>query len=181
MSKTVWHITMSLDGYIAGPDHAMEWAFGHAEHSPLADDIRDSTGAILGGRGWYDGATAHHDGVAGIYGGDWTGPVFVLTHRPAELARDETVTALGGPLGGALATAREAAGGLAVGIFGANLARQCIEADALDEIVVHVAPVLLGDGIRLYGDGAPQVALERCDLAESGQLSDLRFRVVREG
>ncbi|MGH8984963.1 MAG: dihydrofolate reductase family protein [Acidimicrobiia bacterium] len=80
----------------------------------------------------------------------------------------------------ALATARTVAGSKNVGVFGANTASQCVQAGLLDEIVVHVAPVLLGDGIRLYGGpGAERVALERTAVEESGQLTDLRFRVVK--
>jgi len=57
---------------------------------------------------------------------------------------------------------------------------QCLDAGLVDEIVVHLAPVLLDDGIRLYGEpGFRQIGLERTALAQSGQLSDLRFRVVK--
>jgi hypothetical protein len=83
MSKTTWHITMSLDGFIAGPDHSMDWAFGHGDApNSIADSVRAGTGAILAGRAWHDVAMERYDGVAGIYGGAWSGPVFVLTHRP---------------------------------------------------------------------------------------------------
>jgi riboflavin biosynthesis pyrimidine reductase len=64
-------------------------------------------------------------------------------------------------------------------IFGANTARQCLDAGLLDEIVVHVVPVLLGDGVRLHGGpGVGQVDLERTAISQSGQLTDLRFRVA---
>jgi dihydrofolate reductase len=179
VAKTIWHTMMSLDGFIAGPSDSMDWAFGHGGHSALADDTRDATGAILAGRRWYDVASERYDGVNGIYGGAWTGPVFVLTHRPEELAEDDSVTAVSGPLERALKVATEAAGGLAVGIFGADVARQCLEADEVDEIVVHVAPVLLGDGVRLYGGGAPRVDLERIDHPDGEQVMDLRYRVRR--
>ncbi len=65
-------------------------------------------------------------------------------------------------------------------IFGANTARQCLDAGLLDEIVIHLAPVLLGDGIRLHGGpGVGRVDLERTALAQAGQLTDLRFRVTK--
>jgi dihydrofolate reductase len=180
MSKVTWHITMSLDGFIAGPDDEMEWAFAHGdEPNPIADRVMTSTGAILAGRRWHDVAMRRYDGVAGIYGGAWSGPVFVLTHRPEERP-GEGVTFLSGGVEDAVATARAAAGGRDIEIFGANLAAQCIEAGLLDEVVVHVAPVLLGDGVRLYGaPGANRVTLERIELASSGQLTSMRFRVVR--
>jgi hypothetical protein len=69
---------------------------------------------------------------------------------------------------------------LDVGIFGASLSRQCLQAGLLDEIVIHLAPVLLGGGIRLYGsDGDQRIELERVSLGEADQLTDLRFRVVK--
>jgi dihydrofolate reductase len=107
--------------------------------------------------------------------------VLVLTHRPQDASPDPEIRFVSGPIEDAVATAREAAGGAGrVGIFGAGVARQCIDADLLDEVVVHIAPVLLGDGVRLYGgSGARMVALERTALAESGQVTDLRFRVRR--
>jgi riboflavin biosynthesis pyrimidine reductase len=61
-----------------------------------------------------------------------------------------------------------------------SIARQCIERRLLDEIAVHLAPVLLGEGVRFYeAPGVGQIRLERTDLANPGQITDLRFRVVR--
>ena len=95
MSKVVWHVTMSLDGFIAGPDHAMEWARDvPSGPNELAAEVMHSTGAILGGRGWYDAAARKYDGVDGIYGGAWSGPVFVLTHRVGEAPDDPKATFL---------------------------------------------------------------------------------------
>jgi dihydrofolate reductase len=177
--EVVWHVTMSVDGFITGPDDAMDWALGY-EASPLGRQVMESTGAILAGRRWYDVATDRYDGVEGIYGGAWTGPVFVLTHRPAGV-QDASVTFLSDRVEEAVRTARAAAGDKNLEIFGADTARQCLKAGLVDEIVIHLAPVLLGDGVRLYGGGrgAGSVDLERIDVAESGQLTDLRFRVVR--
>ncbi|HMG65294.1 MAG TPA: dihydrofolate reductase family protein, partial [Streptosporangiaceae bacterium] len=64
-------------------------------------------------------------------------------------------------------------------VFGANTARQCLEAGLLDEILVHLAPVLLGDGVRLVSGPALGAALERIEVTETGQLTDLRFRIVK--
>jgi dihydrofolate reductase len=178
MSNVIWHVTMSVDGFIAGPGDSMDWAFAAGGANAIADDVREKTGAIVAGRRWYDVATSKYGGTGGIYGGAWSGPVFVLTHRPAP--DDPSVTFLSDGIRSAVATAREAAGGESVGIFGANVARQTIEAGLLDEIVIHLAPVLLGDGVRLYGGrGAGRVNLERTAVAESGQVVDLRFRVAK--
>ena len=81
-----------------------------------------------------------------------------------------------------MATAKRAAGEKDLEIFGANVAAQCLSAGLIDEVVVHVAPVLLGDGVRLYGGtapGQPRVELERVELDESGQQTSLRFCVRR--
>jgi dihydrofolate reductase len=179
-SEVVWHVTMSLDGFIAGPDHAMEWAFEHGAPSRIADEVRTTTGVILGGRGWYDAATSRYDGVDGIYGGAWTGPVFVLTHRPPPQPGPSRVTFLEGDITDAVTVARGAANGRNLEIFGAGTARQCLDAGLIDEIVIHLAPLLLGDGVRLYGGpGGGRVDLERSDLEPSGPVTDLRFRVRR--
>jgi dihydrofolate reductase len=185
VSKVVWHITMSLDGFIAGRDDAMEWAFDSwegTESNPLADEMLRSTGAVLAGRRWLDAASGRYGGAAGIYGGKWKGPVFVLTHRASDHdVSDPGVTLLTGEVDDAVETARNAAGDKNLEIFGANLASQCLARGLIDEIVVHVAPVLLGDGVRLYGeaDDRGQVNLELVDRVESGQLQSLRFRVKR--
>jgi dihydrofolate reductase len=171
MTKLIWHITMSVDGFIAGPDDYMDWAFRVPTRSPLADEMKETTGAVLGGRKWWDGAAAKHDGVRGIYGGQWTGPVFVLTTHPEDAPEDPAVTPLSGSLEQAVATAQDAAGGKNVQVFGANLAQQCLDAGLLDEIVIHVAPVLLGEGVRLYGPGK-EVELD-------GSMTDLHYTVPK--
>jgi dihydrofolate reductase len=181
MSPVVWHITMSLDGFIAGPDDAMEWAFRSSGPSRIADEVMSSTGAILAGRRWHDVATARYSGRRGIYGGKWDGPVFVLTHNPPDEPDDPGITFLEGSLEEAVATAKQAAGEKNLEIFGANLAAQCLDAGLIEEIVVHLAPVLLGDGVRLYGVAGKRrpVELERTELDESGELTSLRYRVKR--
>jgi dihydrofolate reductase len=180
VSSVIWHTMMSLDGFIAGPDDTMDWAFRHGGRSALADETRDSIGAILAGRRWYDVASARYDGVAGIYGGAWTGPVLVLTHRPDDAPDDPTVTFLSEGIEDAVATARAAADGGAVNVFGAKTAGQVVRAGLLDEIVVHIAPVLLGDGVRFYGaPGTAPVVLERVEARGSEQVIDVRYRVRR--
>jgi len=190
MSNVIWHITMSLDGFIAGPDHSMDWAVREwsddgtntrdieVDRSAIADEVLRSAGAILGGRTWYDVAQRFYEGVNGIYGGEWRGPVFVLTHRPPEEAADESATFLSVPLADAVATAGAAANGKNVVIFGANLALQCLREGLLDEIVIHLAPVLLGAGVRLYESiDTDPIVVTRTEVAVTGQLTDLRFRV----
>ena len=136
-------------------------------------------GAILAGRRWYELAIERWDGVDGIYGGAYEGDVFVLTHRPPEDSADPRIRFISDGIETAVATAQAAAGDKDVGIFGASLSRQCLGAGLLDEIVLHVAPVLLGGGVRLLRDeGSRPIELERISVGEAEQLTDLRFRVV---
>lgn len=185
MSQVVWHVSMSLDGFIAGPDDSMQWVFDFFEDegpNRLADEVMHSTGAILAGRRWLDVASEKYSGRQGIYGGAWDGPVFVLTHRAADHdVSDPGITLLTTDVEDAVSTAKDAAGGKNLEIFGANLASQCLAKGLIDEIVVHVIPVLLGDGVRLYGesDDRGTIELELTDRAESGQVQSLRFRVRR--
>jgi riboflavin biosynthesis pyrimidine reductase len=77
--------------------------------------------------------------------------------------------------------AKEAAGGANVVILGANVAKQALEADLVDEVLVHLTPVLLGDGVRLFSrPGGSPIRLERTSLRETGQLAALRFRVRKD-
>jgi dihydrofolate reductase len=193
MSSVIWHVTMSLDGFIAGRDGAMDWVVAQwseggertrdieVQRSTVADEVLRRAGAILGGRRWYDVAVGKFGGYNGIYAGQWTGPVFVLTHRPPNADHHPAITFLSGDLTDALATATGAAAGKDVIVFGANLAVQCLRAGLLDEIVIHLVPVLLGNGVRLIDtpDLSP-VALERTLVATSGQITDLRFAVRRK-
>jgi dihydrofolate reductase len=182
--KVLWHVTMSLDGFIAGRDDAMDWLSmdwlsGHSSSSH-GEEVIQTTGAILAGRRWYDLAMTRFGGLAGIYGGKWTGPVLVLTHRPTDAADDPAITFLSDGIRGAVATALAAAEGKNVVLFGANIPQQCLVEGLVDEIVIHLAPLLLGDGIRLFGGpGTDRVHLERLSLAPSGQLTDFRFRVLK--
>ena len=178
MNSLVWHVTMSLDGFIAGPDDSMQWAFDAFDPDRAFAESVQTIGAIVGGRSWYDVATAHYDGLAGIFGGAWEGPVFVLTHRPPDPSADTTVTFLTDGLDAALEIARRAAGDLDVEVFGADIARQCLAAGYLDEIAVHIAPVMLGDGVRLYDvPGTAPVHLYRTEVSHTGQVVNLRFFV----
>jgi dihydrofolate reductase len=178
MAAVVWHVTMSLDGFIAGPDDAMDWVFDYfsEESNETAGEVIETTGAIIMGRHTYEVEDRNRPG---IYGGAWTGPYFVLTHEPPAVVPDwMTGTFINEEIQTAVARATEAAGGENVGILGANLAKQCLERGLLDEIIIHLAPVLLGDGVRLFAasDGK-RVRLEPTDVTRTGPLTDLRFRV----
>jgi dihydrofolate reductase len=182
--KILWHTTMSLDGFVAGPDDSMDWAYSEdVGASDVGSAVARTTGAIVAGRRWYDLGLTRPNWAP--YGGAWHGPMFILTHRPpvepAKIGVDLSVTFLTGNIGDAIAVARKAAAGKDVVIFGPTIARECIEAGVLDEILVHVVPVLVGTGIRFFDRPgiAELVRLRRTELGESGQLTDLRFEVLR--
>jgi dihydrofolate reductase len=179
MNKVVWHASMSLDGFIAGADHAMDWIFEYPTPEVAWETMR-ATGAMLAGRNTYNVGVRDVGKPNGApYGGAWSGPVFVLTHQPPAHA-DPTITFLACDIREAVATGRQAAGDKNLEVLGANVARQCIEAGLLDEVVVHILPVLLGDGVPLYErlDGAP-VRLERTEFDTSTQVTAFRFRVCK--
>jgi dihydrofolate reductase len=172
-----WHVVMSLDGYIAAPNDDMSWVFDSWGPSATVQEILASTGAIVMGRRTYE---VEDRDRPGIYGGMWSGPLFVVTHRPPATVPEWMTGTFVDGVEDAVAQARSAAGERTVGLLGASVARQCLQAGLLEEIVVQVAPVMLGDGIRLFGpaDGR-RIKLEKTAVTESGRLTDLRFRVLR--
>lgn len=99
MATVLVHTTMSLDGFIAGPDHEMDWIFEHPGQGPaaLVDEVIESTGAILGGRRGYEvGRRAEPSETSKPFGGLWSGPIFVLTHQPPEDESDPAYTFVSG-------------------------------------------------------------------------------------
>jgi dihydrofolate reductase len=177
--NVVVQAAMSLDGFIAGPEHSMDWVFEYTTPAEIPDLIK-ATGAMLSGRNTYDVGERDAGKISGeAYGGAWNGPMFVLTDRPPERPRPG-VTFLSGDIVAAVAAAKQAAGHKDLIVLGADVVRQCFECELVDEIQVMVLPVLLGDGVRLYGaDGAARVNLEPAGCEESGAVTFLRYRVTK--
>jgi dihydrofolate reductase len=173
------HRTMSLDGYVASPDHGMDWIFEHAGPDDTAGIIA-ATGAILAGRRTYEvGRRDAGKPSSGPYGGAWSGPIFVLTNDP-EPPDDPSVTFLATDIRDAVATGIEAAGGKKLELFGTDVSVQAFEHDLVDEVLVHIAPVLLGDGIPLYrAERGRRVDLEPVET-RTGAVTTLRYRVRRD-
>ncbi|QFU90465.1 dihydrofolate reductase family protein [Amycolatopsis sp. YIM 10] len=175
MSKLLYSASMSLDGFIAGPGGDMSWLTEHLGPEPAVDDLIPRIGAILAGKRTFGGDDPHRDDpekAGQAFGGGWSGPQFVLTHHaPPVPAPGVTFV---DDLAKAIAMAKGAAGDKYVNVLGADVARQCLAAGELDEILVFVVPVLLGDGVRLFGHpGGTNIRLE--PIGESG----LWFRVAR--
>ena len=201
MVKIHVSLSMSLDGFITGPnprpaepmgdggERLHEWMAGMADFRERGDtsnadaevlrELSSRTGALLMGRTMFDAGEVPwgDDPPFGM-------PVFVLTHRPRETVTKQggtTYTFVTDGLEAALEQAKAAAGGKDVGLVGgANLAQQCLRAGILDEIQIHLVPVLLGACTRLFDHlGAEPIELERTRVVESPvSVTHLSFRVV---
>ena len=169
--KVVVNRAMSLDGFIAGPDHAMDWIIEFATQFTFPE-IMAATGAMLVGRNTYEVGKRMSHGDASYDGG----PVFVLTHRPPD-EPDPGVTFLTGDLAEALDTARAAAGGKHVEVLGADVATQCLRRGLVDEVLVYLLPVLMGDGVRFSTSDLGRIDLEPFATEQSGPVTMHRFRV----
>jgi dihydrofolate reductase len=186
MAKVVLFMAMSLDGFIAGPDDTVsqpagrggERLFAWSDHEATSKAVHaeyDATGAVLAGRRTYDLVNGwggdHHDGV----------PMFILTHEPpGEVPQGAgTYTFVTDGVESAVAQAKAAAGNKDVLLHGADITQQCLRAGLLDEMVIHLIPVLLGDGRRLFDHlGGDHIELELIHLREASQAIHLRYRIV---
>jgi dihydrofolate reductase len=173
--KVLWHFTMSLDGFVAGPGHGMDWMSGLTNRPGLEAEYAATTGAVLGGRDGWDAFSGSRPYGGG--GEPWPGRVFVLTHHPEDATPADDVTFLSCDVAEAVRIALEAAGGGNVEVLSASIGAQLIERGLIDEIDLHIAPVLLGDGVRLFDrpGGRPVPLLRVHDGAPNAELN-VRFR-----
>lgn len=169
-SKILMHFTMSLDGFVAGPNHTMGWMTGTARPGLIEEYIK-TTGAVIGGRDGWD--IVQHSRP---YGGAWQGPIFILTHHPEDAAPADAVTFLNCDVTEAAQTALQAAEGKNVEILSPSIGRQLLERNLIDEIDLHIAPVFLGAGIRLFDnpDGEP-IKLSLLNGSEPSSIVNLRY------
>ena len=179
MAKMLYSATMSLDGFIAGADGDMSWLTAYLGPDPTVDELVDEIGALLVGNRTFRGDDPNKGTPnEGPFGGTWTGPQFVLTHNVPDTPVPGVTFV--DDLDRAVAAAKAAAGDKYVNVLGADIARQCIEARMLDEILVFIAPVLLGDGVRLFERRAgANVELERRSVSHTAKATNIWFRVVR--
>ena len=177
--KVVVNRCMSLDGFIAGPGDSMDWGGGRALADFVAPEdfaaVAAATGAMLVGRRTWDVGERMQAEKPGSVDYPFSGPMFLLTHRPLD-PPNAAVTILSGDIGTAVATALDAAGGKDVEILGADVAGQCLQRGLVDEILVYVLPVLLGDGIPLSAPGLSRTDLEPLSSKRSGDATMLRYR-----
>jgi dihydrofolate reductase len=194
VSTSVLYMSMSLDGYIAGPndepgnpggdgfDRLHEWfAPGGGEFvrpsgpaGELFDEVMDANGAALVGR-----RTAEQ---VDHWGGDIHGvPIFVLSHRPPgpSVANYPLVTHVTDGIASAMAKAKTAAGDRNVFVLGAYTAQRALGAGVLDELQIHQIPVLFGGGRRLFEALPSRVELEIVRVIDTPEATHIRYRVQR--
>jgi dihydrofolate reductase len=189
MTNVTFSLSMSLDGFVAGPndeiDPLHDWLFG-GEHESAAGfgrmseesrDVMDTAigllGAVVVGRNTFE-ASGRWDGKP-LFGA----PTFVVTHSPpTENAGDFTYVTEG--VEAAIEQARAAAGDKDVAVMGAVVPQQAIRAGMVDEFMIHLIPVLLGEGKRLFDHLGGRVDLDRTEVVEAPEgVTHIRFRVIR--
>jgi dihydrofolate reductase len=204
MGKVLVDITTSLDGFVAGRDDGPElplgeggerlheWVFGLASwrephgleggetnrDSEILEEAMGNLGAVVVGRRMFDNAGGWGDNPP------FHVPVFVLTHEAREQEAKEggtTFTFVTEGVETAIHQAQTAAGDKDVSIGGgANTIQQFLRAGLVDELQVHLAPLLLGGGVRLFDDlGTDEVKLQSTRVVESPAVTHLKFRVVK--
>jgi dihydrofolate reductase len=180
MAKLLYSAAMSLDGFITGANGDASWMVPYFGPDPTIDDLVGRIGALLVGNRTFRGDDPYKgtESEGKAFGGAWSGPQFVLTHHaPDAPVPDVTFV---GDLEGGVAAATAAAGDKYVNVLGADVARQCLDAGVLDEILVSISPVLLGDGVRLFErPGGDNVKLERISLTSTPRVTNLWMRVAR--
>jgi dihydrofolate reductase len=181
MARLLYSATMSADGFIAGPGGDMSWLskFLGGEDKAVAALI-PRIGSLLVGRRTYGGEDPNRGDAdkEGAFGGAWHGQQFVVTHDPP--AESPADVHFHDDLAEAIAAAKGVAGTRYVNVLGAEVARGCIGLGELDEVLVLVAPILLGDGTRLFEHpGGTEVDLERIGVEVEPLGTHLWFRVVR--
>lgn len=170
----IWEATISLDGYLAGPTGQMDWIFEHIDpDNPGASGVVDRVGAVISGRNSFEvGQSDDRD----VYDGAWQGRQFLLTNRPISGEFPPELQIRSGDVRPVVDEALAIADGSAVGIIGGAVARQCLDARLVTEVVVHIAPVFLGGGARFQG-GTDRQNLVLIDSSTHGGVQSLHYRV----
>ena len=187
MGNVVIEMSMSLDGYIAGPDDSPELGMGvdgERLHAWMFDDpsvyersyaaVVKDTGAVILGRRMYDNSIEPWERKGPL--GDI--PCFVVTHRPFTPAHPVYTIVTDG-IESALAKAQEVAGGKEVRLMGAHLDQEFLAAGLVDELRIHIVNVLLGGGRRLFDRLPAAVELEQTRVSESDGVTHIDYRVTK--
>lgn len=191
MGRVIYDMSTSVDGFVSaagataeeplgpGGERLHEWAFGADEISSrlLADGVA-GLGAMITGRRTYD-QSIRFWGPNGPTG-EARLPLFVVTHNPpADPPRDGVYRFVTDGVESACKQAVATAGDRDVGVSGTDVGRQLLRAGLVDEVVVHVAPVLFGSGDRFFDDDGGHVELEVAEVVPAPAATHIRYRVVR--
>jgi dihydrofolate reductase len=191
MAQVICDMSMSLDGYVTGPNDSREnpfgdgagmlhdWIFAAAtdEDRALLQQMLDDLGAIVMGRRSFD--KNEGDGGWGDGGPIGDTPCFVVTHHEPATSHPSVYTFVTDGVASAIEQARAAAGDKVVGLHGATVMQQGLPLGLVDEIRVHVIPVLLGGGTPLFAHLDSAITLERTSALVTPAATHLGFRVVR--
>ena len=196
MTKVTTQFTMSLDGFIAGPndevDRIFKWYGAGDTNFPVegtemvfkisrasADLLKEEwgqIGAIVTGRRDFD--------VSNAWGGETVlgVPTFIVTHSPPEewVGKQPLFIFVTEGVESAIEQAKTAAGDKNVSVGGTTIVQQCLKLGLLDEIQIDMAPILLGDGIRLFDALGPEpIELEQTAVIEGTGVTHLKYRIVK--
>ncbi len=193
MALVICDMSMSLDGFVTGPNDSRDNPFGDGaatlhdwlsvaatdDDTALLREALDETGAIVMGRTSFDKNAG--DGGWGDSGPHADTPCFVVTHRAPTGSPSPVFTFVTDGVVSAIEQAKAVAGQKAVGLFGATVLQQALPLGLVDEIRVHVNPMLLGGGTRLFGGLDSAVHLERTRVVATPAATHLYYRVFRPG
>ncbi|MCU1398018.1 MAG: hypothetical protein JWN62_1127 [Acidimicrobiales bacterium] len=191
MGRTICDMSVSLDGYVTGPNDSRTNPFGDGaetlhdwlstaatdEDEALLQEAVDNTGALVMGRTSFD--KNEGDGGWGDGGPMGDVPVYVMTHQAPTGSYPAVFTFVTDSVESAITRAKVTAGDKNVGLFGATVMQQALPLGLVDEIWVHVVPLLIGGGTPLFSTFGSAVHLERIDVTATPAATHLRFRVIR--
>ena len=191
MARVICDMSISLDGYVTGPNDSREnpfgdgagmlhdWIFDAAtdDDRALLQEMVDGVGAVVMGRKSFD--KNEGDGGWGDGGPVGDTPCFVVTHNKPTTAHPSVYTFVTDGVVSAIEEASNGAGDKVVGLHGATIMQQALPLGLVDEIRVHVIPVLLGGGTPLFGTLDSSITLERTQALVTPAATHIGFRVVR--
>ena len=191
MALVISDMSISLDGYVTGPNDSRQNPFGDGAETlhdwifdaatdddrAIAQALLDGIGAIVMGRTSFD--KNEGDGGWGDAGPMGDTPCFVVTHNKPTASHPRVYTFVTDGVPSAIEQAKEAAGDKVVGFHGATIMQQALPLGLVDEIRVHVIPVLLGGGTPLFGALDSSINLERTEARITPAAAHIAFRVIR--
>ena len=179
MAKVIIHATVSVDGFMADVDGGVGWMDGFpvaAEDEDVVGRVVQELGAVVGGA---NRTQTIEDGEV-PYGGALGVPIYLMTHSAHEPIEKDgiTYTFVVDDIAQAVASAKHAAGHKSVSLLGGSISRQCLELGLVDEIQLHVLPIILGEGISLFTGLHKRIRLERVETSAFAGEAHLRYRVI---